>query len=84
MIQVVAPVRGIVTVAIDVPLVRDVILLKETLHSLADADEAILISTGKVEQLELLFCRIGVGQQFGRRFGVGRRGEPAHPREGVG
>src|SRR5437588_8830913 len=82
-VEVVAPVRGVVGVAVHIPDVRHVLLLHIEMHALADSDEPVLISTGEPEQLELLFGRRRVWQKLSRGFRVRRGREAADPAERV-
>ena len=74
---------GSCALAVDVPDVRDVLLLEIGVHALADADQAVLVAAGEPEQLQLLAGAVRVGHQLGRGLRVGGRGEGADPGEGV-
>jgi hypothetical protein len=43
-IEVLAPLHAVVAVRVDVPDVRDLVLLEVRMHVLADADEAVLVA----------------------------------------
>src|SRR5207249_1591977 len=51
-VKVIPPVRGVVGVAVHIPDVRHVLLLEIAMHSLADADQPVLVSTRKIKQLQ--------------------------------
>src|SRR5436190_9357339 len=77
------PMVKIVRVLIDVPDVRHVLLLQICVKALADANQAILVTAGKIKELQLLLSVLGIRHEFRRGPGVRRGGEAADPREGV-
>src|SRR3954470_19548941 len=52
-IEVVPPLGRVVAVAVDVPDVRDTLLLEVGVHALADAEQAVLVAAGDPEQPDL-------------------------------
>src|SRR3712207_6678236 len=73
----VAPVGGVVGVVVDVPDVVDALFLQVGVDVLAGADQAVLVAAGEVEEFELLFGGVGVGEEVGGALGVGGGGEAA-------
>src|SRR5262245_23547571 len=72
-----------VRVFIHVTDVRKVLLLQVGVDALADANQAVLVAAGNVEELQLLRCLLEVGHKFSGRFRVRRTRKAADPREGV-
>src|SRR5689334_12075865 len=81
-VEALLPMAKVVRMVVNVPDVRDVLLLEVGVDSLADANEAILVTTGKIEELQLLPGFVGIGHELRGGPGVGRGGKAADPREG--
>src|ERR1700722_2419676 len=69
-VEVVPPLGRVVSVAVDVPDVRDVLLFQVGMHALADAEELVLVAAGDPQELELLLRAFRVGNQFRGRLRV--------------
>lgn len=78
-VQVVALVRRIVSVRIDVPNVRHVLFIEVTLQPLADTDQSVFVTAGEPQQFELLFCLRGIGNEFFGGLCIWSRREAANP-----
>jgi len=72
---------GVVAVGVHVPDVRHAVFLEIRVHALTDADQALPVAAREPQQLQLVLGGCGVGHQFRRSFGVGRRRETADPGE---
>src|SRR5687767_5114936 len=83
MVNIVRPSRTVVSVIVHVPDVRDVLLLQIGVNALGNIDEAILVATGNVEQLQLLPRDGGIRHEFSSRLGVWRGRKSADPRKRV-
>ena len=70
-IEVAAPGVAVVAVVIDVPEVRYAVLLGVAVHALGEVDQAVFVAARDVEELELLRGGGGIGEELGRRLGVG-------------
>src|SRR3954462_11111150 len=64
--------------AVHMPDVGNTFFLQKGMHTLADADQVILVAAPQPEQFEV--ARFGrVWDELLRRFGVGRGGKAAYP-----
>lgn len=81
MVEAVFPVGWVVRVAIHVPYVRDILFFEVSMHSLADADQPILVAARKPEQFQLLFGRCRIRNEFRRGLRVGSGRKTADPGE---
>ena len=45
MIEIIAPVGGVVAVGVDIPVVWNLLFFQKCMHVLADADQAIFVAT---------------------------------------
>src|SRR5262245_44837074 len=72
--QVVLPFRRVVGIAVYMPDMRHLLISQVSMHALANADQAILLPAGDPQQFQLVLGRGRIGNQLGRRLGVGRRG----------
>jgi hypothetical protein len=61
-VQVGAPGLGFVAVGIDVPDVGNLVFVQVGVEGLAEADEAVLVAAGEVEELDLFLGGGGVGE----------------------
>lgn len=66
-IQVIGPLGIVVSIAINVPNMWYPLFFEVLVHTLADFDQAIFVSTGKPQYFDLLLGRHQIGQQFGVR-----------------
>ena len=69
--QVMFPVRGIVSMTVHVPCVRDLLLLQESLGFLADSQQLIFAAAGQPDEVILSSSRGGVRDQLFGWSGVG-------------
>jgi hypothetical protein len=83
-VQVVLPVAGIMSVVVDIPEVRNLMVAKEPLSFLADTQQLIFRAAGKPDQVELVSSLFGGGNQTFRRVGIGRGREARDPAEFFG
>src|SRR5881409_71746 len=72
-VEIVLPFGSVVGIPVHVPYVTHSFFFEVVVDALADADQAVLISAGKPNQLKLL-RDCWVRQQLDRRFRVRRRG----------
>src|SRR5262245_30390251 len=58
-VKVVLPFGGIMAVTVHMPHMGNTLLFQVSMHSLADADEPVLVTTSQPEQFQLPRCRSG-------------------------
>ena len=75
-VQVIAPLGRVVAVGVDMPDVRHVVLLEVGVNALADADQAVLVAAGQPQELQLLACGRGIGDELGGRLVLGAEEKP--------
>ncbi len=82
-VQAAAPMRRIMTVAVYMPHMFDIVGLKELVNVLTDANQSIFIATGDPQQFQFGFSCFDIGDQFFDRLGIGCGREGAHPSERI-
>src|SRR5690349_6388000 len=83
MVEVVGPGLSVVAKTVDIPEVRNGVLLEIHVHGLGAVDEAVFVTAGEVKKLQTRAGSCRVGHEFGKGLGVGSEGESAEPGKGV-
>jgi len=71
------------TVGIHMPNMWNAMLLEIVVQTLTNTNQAVLVPTTEVQQLQPFFSRRRIGHKLSGRFGIGGRRKSADPSEDV-